>query len=149
MTRLTGALRGVTRLGIDTSPFIYFLERHPTYGPLVREVLEYVEAGTIWGCSSVVTLTEVLTLPKRHGDIAVETAYRTLLLHSRHFTLLPVEVAAADLAATLRARYTLRSPDALQIAVALEAGCDAFLTNDLALRRVTELQVIVLEEWVS
>jgi hypothetical protein len=31
MTRLDEALAGVTTLGFDTSPFIYFIERHPTY----------------------------------------------------------------------------------------------------------------------
>jgi predicted nucleic acid-binding protein len=36
--------------------------------------------------------------------------------------------------------------DALQIAVALEAGCEAFLTNDRTLKRVTELRVLVLDE---
>jgi predicted nucleic acid-binding protein len=50
----------------------------------------------------------------------------------------------AERAADLRARYNVRTPDAIQLATALEAGCDAFLTNDLALRRVAELRVLVL-----
>lgn len=41
---------------------------------------------------------------------------------------------------------TLRTPDALQIAAALVAGCEAFLTNDAGLKRVTELRVLVLDE---
>ncbi len=57
-----------------------------------------------------------------------------------------ISVAAAERAAALRARYHLRLPDALQIAVALEAGCEAFLTNDRALKRVAELRVLVLDE---
>jgi len=36
--------------------------------------------------------------------------------------------------------------DALQISVALAAGCSAFLTNDLRLQRVTELRVLALDE---
>jgi hypothetical protein len=28
MTKLADALAGVTKLGLDTSPFIYFVERH-------------------------------------------------------------------------------------------------------------------------
>jgi hypothetical protein len=38
------------------------------------------------------------------------------------------------------------STDAFPIAAALAAGCDAFLTNDAALKRVSELRVLVLEE---
>jgi predicted nucleic acid-binding protein len=49
-------------------------------------------------------------------------------------------------AAELRARYRLKLADALQLALALQAGCEAFLTNDLALRRVAELRVLVLDD---
>jgi predicted nucleic acid-binding protein len=52
----------------------------------------------------------------------------------------------AERAADLRARYGLKTPDALQIGCALESGCDAFLCNDLALKRVTELRVLALDE---
>jgi predicted nucleic acid-binding protein len=69
-----------------------------------------------------------------------------VLLRSREFHVLGLSTAAAERAADLRARYRLLTPDALQIAVALEAGCEAFLTNDLMLKRVTELRVLVLDE---
>ena len=29
--RLDEALQGILRLGVDTAPFIYFVERHPDY----------------------------------------------------------------------------------------------------------------------
>jgi len=45
----------------------------------------------------------------------------------------------------LRARYSLRTPDALQLAAALSVGCEAFLTNDHDLERVTDLRVRVLD----
>ena len=49
-------------------------------------------------------------------------------------------------AAELRVRHNLTLPDALQIAIALNTGCDAFLTNDNALQRVTELRVLVVDQ---
>ena len=57
---------------------------------------------------------------------------------------MPVSAAIADLAAGLRAHHALRTPDALHVATALATGCDAFLTNDATLRRVTALPVISL-----
>jgi len=51
-----------------------------------------------------------------------------------------------SLDAELRARHNLRTPDALQIAAALVTGCQAFLTNDGSLKRVTDLSVLVLDE---
>jgi predicted nucleic acid-binding protein len=148
MTRLDEALRDITALAFDTAPLIYFVERHPAYLDVMRAVLHRVEAGIITGYSSVVTLTEVLTLPIRVGSTAVAQAYRDVLLHSRHFILVSIDADVAEQAADLRARYTLRTPDALQIAAALHRGCQTFLTNDTTLKRVTDLQVLVLDELV-
>ena len=58
----------------------------------------------------------------------------------------PIEWPTAQRAAELRAAYRLLTPDALQLTVALEAGCEALLTNDRTLKRVTELRVLVLDE---
>lgn len=55
----------------------------------------------------------------------------------------------AVLAAELRARYMLRTPDAIQVAASLHAGCEAFLTNDADLRRVTELRIVLVSDLVG
>ncbi len=60
--------------------------------------------------------------------------------------MLPIDIAIADRAAALRAAYALRTPDTLQLAAALEAGCEAFLTNDRRLGRVQDLHVLVLDD---
>ena len=140
------ALIGVTLLGIDTAPFIYFVEQHPTYLNLMREVLKLVDGGTILACSSVITLTELLTMPLRSGNFNLANEYRRLLYYSRNFRLIPVSVTIAERAALIRAQHNFRTPDAIQIATALHCGCDAFLTNDVKLKRVTELRVLVLDE---
>ncbi len=146
MTNLNDALIGITKLGFDTAPLIYFVERNPKYVDLVREVVRRVDVGQISGCSSMVALTEVLTKPKKVGDTKTESEYRDLLLHSRNFKLLLIDSTVAERAADLRARYNLRTPDALQTAAALETGCQAFLTNDTQLKRVTEINVLILDE---
>ena len=62
------------------------------------------------------------------------------MLKGRNFTIVPVNIQIAERAAHLR------TPDALQVATALDAGCDALLTNDLGLKRVAEMRVLVLDE---
>jgi predicted nucleic acid-binding protein len=52
-------------------------------------------------------------------------------------------------AAQLRAVHNLALADALQIATALNQGCQMFLTNDKQLARVTEIRVVVLEELIA
>jgi predicted nucleic acid-binding protein len=146
MIKLADALIGVTRLGFDTSPVIYFVEANPKYDALVTEIFQRVANGAPLGITSVITLSEVLVQPILHQHALLQQEYRDLLARGRNFGTLAISAAIAERAAELRARYRLRTPDALQIAAALEAKCEAFLTNDSGLRRVTELRVLILDE---
>jgi predicted nucleic acid-binding protein len=144
--RLDDDLRGVTRLGLDTAPLIYLIEAHPTYRLLVREVVRRIAAGRMDGVTSVVTLGEVLVQPFANADVRLQQRYRDYLLDSVGFMMLPVDAAPAERAVELRSRYRMRLPDALQIAVAIDQRCEAFLTNDRRLAQVTDLRVLVHDD---
>src|SRR5688572_2291018 len=101
MTPLSDALTNTTALGFDTAPFIYLIERHPRYVDIVRALFERVDHGSITGYTSAVTLTEVLTVPKRQGNRDMANAYIELLTNSRHFMLLAIDAAIAEHAAEL------------------------------------------------
>ncbi len=148
MTRITldDALAGVTTLGCDTSPVIYLIETHPDYDVLVTEIFRRIDRGIITGFTSAITLTEVLTQPLKQGQIHFQKEYCDLLLHSANFYTLPINAEIAEQAAGLRAQYGLRTPDALQVAAAKTANCQAFLTNDKALKRIKDVRVIILDE---
>ena len=139
-------LREVRRLGFDTAPMIYFVEAHPEYYAQITPIFERIEQGELEGITSVITLLEVLVQPIRLNRIDLASRYRQLLLESERFSVLPITVEIAELAADLRARYNLRTPDALQVATALAHRCEAFLTNDARLKRVAEIRVLTLEE---
>ena len=144
MIKLSDALQGISRLGFDTAPLIYFVEQHPAYLPVMKQVFQQVDHGGITGFTGMISLAEVLVLPKKLKNAVLETAYRAVLFNSRNFFVVPVDADSADRAADLRSRYKLKLPDALQIAAALETNCDAFLTNDIGLRSVTDLRVLIL-----
>ncbi len=146
MIKLKDALTGVTRLGFDTSPIIYFIEANPGYDKLVTEIFQLIALNQISGVTSVITLIEVMVHPLLHNDLHLQQEYRDLLLNSHNFETVPIDISMAEQAAHFRARYSLRTPDALQVIAALHAGCDAFLTNDTGLRRVTELRMLVLDD---
>lgn len=74
----------------------------------------------------------------------LQQRYRELLLESMHFHTVGITSAVAEEAASIRATYGLRLPDALQIA--LKNGCDAFVCNDRAMGRVTELRILILDD---
>lgn len=142
-------LSNITKLGIDTSPFIYLVEANSTYDPVVTPIFQLIDDGSLHAVTSVITLTEVLNHPIRLGLTDLETQYRTLLTSSRNLDLVAIDLEIATLAAKLRARYNLRTPDALQVSVAISTGCQGFLTNDKGIKRVTELRVIVLDELLA
>jgi len=52
-------------------------------------------------------------------------------------------------ASGLRAKYNLKTPDAIQIAATLQAGGTAFITNDPAFKRVTEIEVLVIDQLIA
>lgn len=146
MIKLDVAMQGVTRLGFDTAPIIYFVEANLQYDALVTSVFQRVDNGDFSGIITSVSLLEVLIVPIRQGNVHLQQEYRDLLLNSSNFQTKDVTPEIAEQAAKLRARYRLKTPDALQIGCALESGCQAFLCNDLDLKRVTELRVLLLDE---
>ena len=144
--KLNDALQNTDFIGLDTSPFIYFVEQNPQYVDLMREIFKRITSGDFQACSSVITLTEVLVQPLRKNDQKLTDEYRNLLFNGINFRLFPLTASAAERAAELRAGYNLRTPDALQIATALENNCDTFLCNDNGLKRVSELNILILDE---
>ena len=130
-----------------TQIVIYFVEAHPKYDTSVTEVFRNIAEGTFIGITSVITLIEVLIHPLRQDNIQLQQEYRDLLHHSRNFQMMPIDIAIAERAAELRTRYNIRIPDALQIATAMVSDCEAFLTNDAKLKSVTELRVLLLDDF--
>jgi hypothetical protein len=56
-----------------------------------------------------------------------------------------VTLALADSAARLRAKYGLRTPDALHLATAITGSATGFIGNDHAFQRVTELEILLID----
>jgi predicted nucleic acid-binding protein len=96
--------------------------------------------------TSPVTLAECLIAPIRLGLITLQQDFIDLIQSGSNTIFVPFDANTVRRAAELRARHNLSPPDAFQAAAALESSCDAFLTNDAVLKRVTGLNVIVLEE---
>lgn len=128
-------------IGIDTAPLIYFIERHPNYLPFVKPFFVALANQQFRVVTSTVTLLEVLIHPLRKSRPDLMTDYRDILLNSEQILTVPVSAEIAERAATIRSQYNFRTPDAIQLATALEHGASHFVTNDLKLRAFPLLQV--------
>lgn len=145
---ITNSLQGVRRLFLDTAPVIYFVEQHPQYFPLSREVFEQLDHTPLIGLVSPITLAECLVQPYRLGQTELQQEFIELMTENDNIEFVPfVNETIGIEAAQIRAKYNLQLPDAFQIAIALAAECEAFLTNDVTFKRVTELRVLVLNDF--
>ncbi|MCO5388367.1 PIN domain-containing protein [Desulfosporosinus sp.] len=52
-------------------------------------------------------------------------------------------------AARLRARYGFKTPDALFLATALEEKAEAFITNDVLLQGIENIEIVLLNTFVE
>jgi predicted nucleic acid-binding protein len=91
-------------------------------------------------------LLEILVKPKREGLTKVVADYRDLLLTFPNLRFFPVGLQVSDLASTLRAKYSIRTPDAIQIATAITERASVFITNDEQLKKVEEIKIVLLKE---
>lgn len=139
-------LEGITHLAFDTSPIIHFIESNPRYDSSLLEIFTRIDLDEILGVTSMITLCEVLVRPLSNNNTDLYTQYCELLLENPRFTTIPITSEIAKRASMFRAKYGFRTPDALQLAAAVEVGCEAFLTGDKKLSRITEIKVIQLEE---
>jgi len=147
-TSFATALNRYDAVGVDSMVFIYHVEGHPSYLPLTRILFKRIEAGKNRAVSSVLSLMEVLTGPYRKGRKDLAVLYRGLLTDFPHLALWPMNQETADLAAAIRARDEISTPDAIQIATALEHGATAFLTNDKQLSKVKDLDILLLDSYL-
>jgi len=126
--------------------FVYHFEGHERFGPAAGRLLAAAEAGRCRLVASVLARLEVLVVPRRHGREDLCQRYRDLFDSFPNLTVLPIGPEIAEIAADLRAAHNLRTPDALHLATALQAGAKAFVSGDRRIRGVEEIEVVDLEE---
>ena len=148
---MTGPLQALRPgpVGLDTPLFIYFIEEHPRYAPLVDPLFRAIDSGFLQGITSGVTLLETLIHPLRNRNQQLAEEYEAILTQSRNLSILELTVPLLRAAAQLRAATGMKTPDALQIAAATAMQCTAFVTNDRRLPEIPGLRILQLEDWAD
>lgn len=136
-------------IGIDTMIFIYHLEDHPDYSHATEKIFGAVEEGRYKGVTSVITLIEVLVKPKRDGNLLAIKDYKDLLLTFPNLKIFDLDMKIADITSDLRAKYGIKTPDAIQIATTIAGGSKSFITNDSSLKNIEEVRMILLDDIVK
>jgi predicted nucleic acid-binding protein len=138
----------MSRIFWDTNLFIYLFEGQ---GPLSRRVVALRESMLTRGdqlLTSTLTMGEILVKPIERGDAELSKKYEETLAATS--LMIPFDLRAAKIYASLRSDRSLRAPDAIQLACAAGAGVDLFITNDTRLhaKQIVGIQFIVSLERV-
>lgn len=140
------AALGKGRVVLDTVFWIYLFEDDPRHGALCQEIAGMAAAGQFQAAVTPITVAELLVKPvaRRRPDIA--DRYRGILESLDFVVRVPITFETGCLAGALRAKYGLPLPGMIQVAYALAEWDSVLLTNDRALRRVTEARIVLLDE---
>jgi len=146
LAALASALAGHRLVVLDTSVWIYHFEGSAAYGRAADSVLEAVTEGKIEAVASELVLLELLVAPLKTGAQDVADEIELTLLHFPNLQLAPVTRAVLVRAAEIRARYGLRTPDAIMLATAVESGATLAVTNDNAWQKMKEIDVLLVRD---
>lgn len=97
----------MTRVYWDSMLFIYMLEANPIFGPKVRKILQQSVSREDTVCTSVFSIGEILTGPRRRGSVSGVDAVRKYFL-SGAIEILPFTEKTADLYSIARSANHIR-----------------------------------------
>lgn len=131
-------------VGIDSNIFIYYFEENPQFAKASKKIFDGLSVEIIRGVTSVLTLAEVLSKKGLPDNIArnLEESFFEI----PNLSILEVNRSIAKDAAKIRRKYGFRIPDAIQLATAVTAHTQVFITNDARLKKFKEIKVILLKE---
>lgn len=125
----------MNRVYWDTMLFIYLLEANPTFGERVEHLHEAMLRRGNALCTSIFTVGEVLTGPRKLNDVKGIAGLKRFFGSSR-VEILPFTMAVADRCSMIRAETRVSQADGIHLATAAAAGVDLFITNDGDLRKL-------------
>jgi predicted nucleic acid-binding protein len=148
--RLATELRRLNKVGLDTSILIYHLEDIEPYSDLTEAAFSAIAEGLPKAVVSMISITELLVQPFAKGEEDRITVFEQFILSLPNTNLIPPTYTIAKEAARLRAKYAIRTPDALLISTALSEKAEAFLTNDSRLRslKAEGVGILVLDDFL-
>ncbi len=136
-------------VGIDAMCFIYQFEAHPEFGPLSDYLFCLLEERKLSGFTSIISLAEILSFNKLQQNRLAWEEEKQKFYQTPNLRIENVDGKICEAAALIRGKYGLYLPDAIQIATAIFSQADAFITNDERIKKVKELPIILLKDYLK
>ena len=130
---------------LDTNVFIYMLEGYPEFLPLLTQLFKALDNKHLQAITSELTLAEALVKPFADKNISLQKIYEHTIQSALGLTVIPISRNILIKAAKLRTSM-LRLPDAIHLATAQENDCKFFITNDAHLKKIPDINILLLSE---
>ena len=143
---MTNGLEGASTLYLDANILIYFIEGAPDLRARVGSVLAQSDSRGIALATSNLTIAECLHGAWRRRDRALVNVYRGFFSTNDLVRLVGIDDEILAAAAEFAATCEIKLIDAIHVASAVSAGCEALLTNDRRLRAPATVRVLQLGE---
>ena len=148
MGRLRHRLQG-QKIYLDANIFIYAIEMTAPWFDELNDVFQGLSAGEFSAVTSSLCLSECLVQPFKRNRQDLVQIYRLALLPRAYLSIASIDDPVLLLAASIRAQIGLKLPDAIHAATALTQNCTAMLTNDMGFKRASDIEILLLSDWVS
>lgn len=136
-------------VGVDTSIFIYFIEKNPQYFSSVKHFFKTNQDGKFKIVTSSLTLMELLVQPFKLARFDLIEEYKRIFEESDFMEMINLTPEISEVSAKLRSKSGIRTPDAIQIGTAIHSNAEYFLTNDMRLKTITDISIIVLNDFIA
>ena len=143
-------LKDLKSVCIDSSVLIYHLEIIKPYDILTKALIEKIAGGEIFCNISALTITELLAKPYRLKDYGQVSVFEGFISSLPNTKIQPVDYNIAKFAASLRGEYSLRTPDSIMLSTSLVTSSEAFITNDISLKKlnIKDIKILILDDYM-
>lgn len=148
MGKIRQSLQG-KKVYFDANIFIYTLEAVEPWDAELDDVFSGLLAGEFTAVTSSLSLTECLILPFRRNNMELVKTFREAILPSYYLDVVPISDKILLSTANIRAQLNLKLPDAIHAATALTQQCTPLLTNDEGFKRLPNIDVFLLSDWIT
>lgn len=138
-----------TSIVLDSMIFIYLFEEDERFINKVKPLFTAIEKGNLKGVTSIVSPLEVLSAQKLEKEPEKRAAFAKFFQKTPNLSVHPLSWKVMEKAAGLRRKNpTLKAPDAVQLATAIETKSRHYITNDKKLKkiRIKSLKTILVNE---
>ncbi len=134
------------KIYLDTCIWIYLLEGYAEYSSQLKELSTYIQDTNTQIYTSDLTLSEILVKPFQLARKDLQDLYKNIFCNSKLVNCISINQEILIKAASIKAEYKFKLPDAIHLSSAFSNLCIYFITNDIQLQKYPDVKVVLIDE---